>query len=135
MSASDQRRGLILPGIVALMAFATLIALGTWQLERKAWKEALIETLTRRLAATPVDLPTVESWGGLTSENSEFRRVRVRIEFLDARDVYVYSSGSTLRDDIKSPGYFVFAPARLPAWSSCSGSAPGSSSARPGRRR
>ena len=114
MSASDKRRGLILPGIVALMAFATLIALGTWQLERKAWKEALIETLTLRLAATPVDLPSVENWGELTPENSEFRRVKVRLEFLDVYDVYVYSSGSTLRDDIKSPGYFVFAPARLP---------------------
>ena len=30
---------------------ATLIGLGTWQLQRKAWKEALIDTLEVRLAA------------------------------------------------------------------------------------
>ena len=29
-------------------------------------------------------------------------------------DALVYTSGSALRDDVKSPGYFVFAPARLP---------------------
>ena len=29
-------------------------------------------------------------------------------------DTYAYVAGSALRDDIKSPGYFVFHPARLP---------------------
>ena len=28
-------------------------------------------------------------------------------------EALVYTSGSALRDDVKSPGYFVFAPARL----------------------
>ena len=35
-------------------ALAVLIALGIWQLERKAWKEELIATLERRLRAAPV---------------------------------------------------------------------------------
>ena len=34
--------GLLVP---ALLAFAILIGLGTWQIQRKAWKEALIATL------------------------------------------------------------------------------------------
>ena len=41
-------QSLLLP---ALLAFAVLIALGTWQIERKAWKGALIATVTERLAA------------------------------------------------------------------------------------
>ena len=49
--------GLALPVLFTLMALATFIGLGTWQLERKAWKEALIATLTERTSAPPVDLP------------------------------------------------------------------------------
>ena len=43
-------RSLLVP---ALLAFAVLIALGTWQIDRKAWKEALIASLTERLAVPP----------------------------------------------------------------------------------
>jgi cytochrome oxidase assembly protein ShyY1 len=40
--------------------------------------------------------------------------VRFRAEFPDAGDALVFTSGSALREDVKSPGYFVFAPAHLP---------------------
>jgi len=46
--------GLLIP---VVLTFAALIALGTWQIERKAWKEDLIAALTERLAAPPVALP------------------------------------------------------------------------------
>jgi len=46
--------GLLIP---ALLVFAVLIALGTWQIERKAWKEGLIAAMTERLAASPAALP------------------------------------------------------------------------------
>jgi cytochrome oxidase assembly protein ShyY1 len=113
VSAREPRRDLVLPGIVTLMGLAVLIALGTWQLERKAWKEALIETMTRRFNAAPVELPPPDAWSRLTPENSEFLRVRLRINFRNENDVLVYTSGSALRDDVKSPGYFVFTPVRL----------------------
>jgi surfeit locus 1 family protein len=44
------------PILFALVAVVTFIALGTWQLQRKAWKEALIESLEQRLSSPPVDL-------------------------------------------------------------------------------
>src|SRR5205823_8718076 len=47
VNAAATRRGLVLPGIVVLAALAVLLSLGTWQLDRKAWKEALIATLDR----------------------------------------------------------------------------------------
>jgi surfeit locus 1 family protein len=34
-------------------------------------------------------------------------------EFLDGEEALVYTAGSPLRPDIKGPGYWVFAPARL----------------------
>jgi surfeit locus 1 family protein len=96
------------------MGFAVLIALGTWQVERKAWKEALIETLTTRSAAAPVALPARERWAELNPENDEFRRVAIRAEFIHTQEAFVYTAGSALRPDISGPGYWVFTPARLP---------------------
>jgi surfeit locus 1 family protein len=114
VSVREQRGGLVFPSIVALAGFAVLIALGTWQIERKAWKEALIETLTRRAAAEPVALPTHERWAGLNPESDEFRRVIFRAEFIHTLEAFVYTVGSALRPDISGPGYWVFTPARLP---------------------
>ena len=98
---------------LALAAFVVLLGLGTWQLQRKAWKEALIETLDRRLAERPVDLPRRTQWATLDAASDEFRRVKFRADFLRGKEGRVYTSGSSLRQDIKAPGYFAFAPARL----------------------
>jgi len=105
---------MLVPGVVAFAALVVLLGLGTWQLERKAWKEALIATLDHRLKDAPIALPPPAGWVGMTAENSEFTRVRLRVEFPNASDALVYTSGSAIRDDVKGAGYFVFSPARLP---------------------
>ena len=61
--------------LLALAAFVTLIALGTWQLDRKAWKEALIDALEERVNAPPVPLPAPERWVTLDPDRDEFRRL------------------------------------------------------------
>ncbi len=114
MSGGGGRAGMLIPGTLALVGLLVLLGLGTWQVERKAWKEALIETLQRRAAAPPVELPPSSEWTGMTPENSEFTRVRLRAEFGQTRDALVFTGGSSLRDDAKAGGYFVFRPARLP---------------------
>ena len=43
------RAGVAIPAAFALVAFVTFVWLGTWQIQRKAWKEGLIETLEQRL--------------------------------------------------------------------------------------
>ena len=45
--------------------------------------------------------------------DEEFRRVAFPAEFLDGEEALVYTAGSPLRPDVKGPGYWVFAPARL----------------------
>ena len=95
------------------VALCVLVSLGTWQLERKAWKDALIAELQAKLAAPPTDLPARERWQRLTAATDEFRRVAFPAEFLRGEEALVYSSGSSLRPDVSGPGYFVFAPARL----------------------
>jgi surfeit locus 1 family protein len=113
MPAPPRRRGLLIPAFLVLGALAVLLGLGTWQLERKAWKEALIDTLSRRLAAAPVELPAPEQWTGLDAAQTEFRRVAFRAQFLNDREALVFTTGSTLRADTAGPGYWVFTPARL----------------------
>jgi len=107
------RRSLLLPGIVAALAFAVLIALGVWQIERKAWKENLIATLAQRMATAPSPLAPRGEWQNLTPPADEFRRVRLRAQLDPENEARVYSGGAGLRDDVKTPGYFPFTPARL----------------------
>ena len=47
--------GLLVP---ALLAFVVLIGLGTWQLQRKAWKEGLIATLNAHFVIYQDEPPT-----------------------------------------------------------------------------
>lgn len=116
MSLADRREpraGIVVFVVLALAAFVVFIGLGTWQLQRKAWKEALIDTLDNRLAARPIALPARAQWASLDPADDEFHRVAFRAEFLRGKEGRVYTGGSGLREDIKGPGYFAFAPARL----------------------
>ncbi|HKS84418.1 MAG TPA: SURF1 family protein [Pseudolabrys sp.] len=109
-----KRRGTVLDATVfALAGIAILCGLGVWQLDRKVWKENLIATLNARLSSEPGDLPPRSSWSALRQSSEEFRRVKFPAEFLDGEEALVYTAGSPLRPDVKGPGYWVFAPARL----------------------
>ena len=107
------RSGLAVPAIFALVATVIFVGLGTWQLQRKAWKEALIETLEQRLSAPPGDLPPRERWASLSAANDEFRRVKFSAAFVPRAEALIYTSGSALRSDVSGSGYWVFAPAQL----------------------
>ncbi|SHK98464.1 Cytochrome oxidase assembly protein ShyY1 [Bradyrhizobium lablabi] len=95
---------------VMLMVF---IGLGVWQLQRRVEKHALIAALTERLAAAPAPLPTPSEWTALTPAKDEFRRVSFAATYEPLADAMVYSSGSSVREDISGPGTWAFLPARL----------------------
>jgi surfeit locus 1 family protein len=111
--SSGLRRGLFVPIVFALSAITVFVTLGTWQITRKAWKQELIQTLDQRLSGPEQALPPTDRWATLTQADDEFRRVKLRAEFF-GREARVYTGGPGLREDVKSPGYYVFAPARLP---------------------
>jgi cytochrome oxidase assembly protein ShyY1 len=92
------------PAIAALIVFAGLVGLGFWQLDRKAWKEALIATLGQQLAAAPAELPPPERWPSLDPAADEYRRVRFAAEILPNEEALVYTSGSAFRPDVTGPG-------------------------------
>ncbi len=102
--------GLLVP---AVLVFAVLMALGTWQLQRKAWKEGLIATLTERLAAPPSPLPPAATWPHLDQAKDEYRRVEFIATFDHGAEALVYGAASAFRPDVSGLGYWVLTPARL----------------------
>jgi surfeit locus 1 family protein len=68
--------------LCALLVFAGLIALGTWQVQRLQWKNALIERVEQRAHAPPVPAPGPEQWSQVSVESDEYRRVSVTGVFL-----------------------------------------------------
>jgi surfeit locus 1 family protein len=103
-------RGLLIP---AVLAFAVLIALGTWQIQRKAWKEQLIAMLTERSQAPPAPLPSPATWPTLDQADNEYRRVAFNAEFETAKEAFVFATASAFRPDVKGQGFWIFTPVRL----------------------
>ena len=80
-----------------------LLGLGTWQLNRAAYKEQLQERLVDRLAEQPSDIQTVES---LSAQDAAFLRVRVSGRVL-APDRYFLVDNQV---HAGRPGYWVITP-------------------------
>ena len=99
--------------VPASLAFVALIGLGTWQIQRKAWKEGLIAALHAELAAPPVALPPPAAWASLDRKALEYRRVAFTAQFENAKEALVFAAPSTFRPDAEGLGYWVFTPARL----------------------
>ena len=60
---------LLLAGIAL---FAGFIALGTWQVERRAWKLALMERVDQRVHAAPTPAPAAAEWPGVNAASHEY---------------------------------------------------------------
>lgn len=95
------RVGLAVLGIVL---FATFIGLGTWQVERRSWKLALIARVDRRVHAAPVAAPGPEAWPAVTAARDEYRHVRLSGRLLNDRETLVYTATDL------GPGYWVMTP-------------------------
>jgi surfeit locus 1 family protein len=113
---------LLWPTVAALAAFAVLIGLGTWQMERKRWKEDLLAKIAARVHADPIVLftPPVENKepGGRYEmalgpddlrDRYEYRHVLVRGRFLHDKERYLYAPAP------EGPGWHVYTPLQLEA--------------------
>ncbi|MDI4663614.1 SURF1 family protein [Xanthobacter autotrophicus] len=108
-------RGLLLPALAALAAFLILVGLGTWQLERRAWKEDLLARVEARVHAAPEPVPPSAAWPHLTREADEYRRVRARGTFDHARETLVYTvRGEDAAGPLKGQGFLVVTPLLRP---------------------
>jgi surfeit locus 1 family protein len=73
--------GVALAALLAA-AFAGFVALGVWQLQRMAWKHALIARVDARIHAAPVAPPPRAAWSTVSEERDGYRRVRLAGTFL-----------------------------------------------------
>jgi surfeit locus 1 family protein len=80
-----QFRPTLWPTLMSVPAFLMLVGLGAWQVERLAWKGALIRTLEERTAAAPIALPS----GAGDIEATEYHRVRLEGEWLNDHELYL----------------------------------------------
>ncbi len=103
-------RRLLWPGLFAALAFAILISLGTWQMQRLAWKEDLLARIERRIHAEPVALASPAEWSKLAAGDYEYMRVRASGTFDNAREVLIFRPAGGAE---KQPGYHVITPLRL----------------------
>lgn len=76
-------------GLSAALLFGVFLGLGTWQIERRAWKIGLIERVERRVHAAAVDAPLRAEWPSVTAASHEYLRVRATGAYLPASQTRV----------------------------------------------
>lgn len=90
--------------VLSLTAFVVLIALGVWQIERRAWKLALIDRVEQRVHAPAQPIPSPAAWPAVSSANDEYRHVSLKGRFLHDRETLVQAVTE------EGPGYWVLTP-------------------------
>jgi surfeit locus 1 family protein len=75
--------------LCALLLFATFVALGSWQLQRRIWKLDLIERVTQRVAAPAVAAPAPADWPEVSAASHEYRHVQLTGHFVAGHDTRV----------------------------------------------
>lgn len=105
-------RSLLAPGIAALAALAILIGLGTWQLQRMAWKDDLLARIEARAFGAPGAVMPESAWPSWRAEADEFRRVRVTGTFLHRYETPVHGLAPAERG-APVQGFYLFTPLRL----------------------
>ena len=100
-------RDLVAPGLASLIALAILLGLGTWQIERKTWKEELIARIVRQTKAEPVAPPEPGTWD---PGRDEFRHVRVSGRFDNDREALVHGLAAGETPGRALQGYYVITP-------------------------
>ena len=100
------RRSRIAGLVLVAIAFLVLVSLGTWQVERLQWKEALIAAIAERRSAPPVSLEEIESMAA-AGEDIDYRTVSVsgRYDHGKERHFFATHDGRT--------GYYDFTPLML----------------------
>lgn len=94
-------------GLVLLpAAFAVLISLGTWQVNRLHWKEDLLAAINERSTAQPAGLEMIESLLA-SGEPIDYRAARTSGRFLNDRERHFFATFEG------QSGYYVYTPLEL----------------------
>ena len=75
--------------VALLVLFVGFVALGVWQVQRLAWKTALIAQVDARVHAAPTPAPGPDQWPGVTRQDDQYRRVVLRGTYLHDKETLV----------------------------------------------
>jgi len=95
-----QTQSIWLAGVFTVLGLVILLWLGFWQVDRLAWKTALLERIDTNLAAQPVLLPS-----GIDILEWEYRKACVAGAFLHDKEMHLFSTRLT-----GQPGYHIYTP-------------------------
>lgn len=88
--ARERSRSTFLKAVLALVGialFVSFISLGTWQVQRRAWKLDLIERVEQRVHSQPVAVPAPALWPQVERETHEYLPVQAHGHWLEGRSV------------------------------------------------
>ncbi len=105
VGAARSARSTVLLGGLALLAFVALIALGTWQVQRRAWKLDLIAQVDARLKAAPIPAPAPAAWPRIDKADA-YTRLRADGIWLVGMDTLVKAVTA------RGAGWWVMTPLR-----------------------
>jgi len=108
---APKRRRRAAAGILAaaLLLAGAFAALGVWQVERRAWKHALIAQVETRIHAPPEAAPGPGAWAGIGPADA-YRRVTAEGIFLQDRETLVRATTE------RGAGFWVLTPLRTPGF-------------------
>ncbi|XWN31732.1 MAG: SURF1 family protein [Devosia sp.] len=101
--------GRALLAVLVVASLGILIALGTWQVQRLHWKEALIAAAAERPTAAAIDAPGPSTWPDFHIEDWNYRKVRLTGRFGEG-EAHTWIALSDPKGALGGPGYFVVAP-------------------------
>ncbi|MDQ0319444.1 surfeit locus 1 family protein [Pararhizobium capsulatum DSM 1112] len=92
--------------VIVLLALAILLSLGTWQLQRLAWKEGLLADIAERRAAPAIDVLAIDAMAK-AGEDVDYRAMSATGTYLNNKERHFFATyeGRT--------GYYVYTPLQL----------------------
>jgi surfeit locus 1 family protein len=100
------KRARMVFALLAAAGVALLSGLGTWQLERRAWKLDLIDRVEQRVHQVPFTAPGPAAWPSINVADDAYRHISVSGRFLDV------APALALAVTARGGGYWVIAPFR-----------------------
>lgn len=92
--------------VPAILVLAVLVSLGTWQVQRLHWKEALIASIEGRIRSEPVQLAAAEQLFAETRD-VDYLPVRVSGTFLHSSERHFFATHEG------EAGFYVYTPMQL----------------------
>lgn len=105
-AAPRRATGRVLIVVLGLALIAGFAALGVWQVQRLAWKTALIAQVEARIHAAPAAAPGPQAWPSIAQDRDQYRRVTVHGVFQHDRETLVQAVTAA------GPGFWVMTPLR-----------------------